>query len=267
MKPYEELTFADDFMFCKVLTEYPSLCKELLEIIIGKKVGDFVALDRQKPIEITANGKGVRFDVYIEDDTETIYDIEMQTTTQADLPKRCRYYQALLDLNTLQRGNKYRELKNSYIIFILLDDPFAEERSKYTFEYFCVEEPTLCLNDGTTKIFLNANSEADDVSSDLQSFLYYVAGNKASSVLTSELEKCVNDAKIHKKWRKEYMSLELKFQEIEDKGFKKAMREMATSLFEDNMNFDHVKRLIKGQLSDDEIRQIQQQVMRKSRIS
>ena len=62
------------------------------------------------------------------------------------------------------------------------------------------------------------------------------------------------------------MPLELKFQEIEDKGFKKAMREMATSLFEDNMNFDHVKRLIKGQLSDDEIRQIQQQVMRKSRI-
>ena len=35
---YEELTFADDFMFCKVLTDRPDLCRELVEIITGRKV-------------------------------------------------------------------------------------------------------------------------------------------------------------------------------------------------------------------------------------
>ena len=88
MKKYEELTFADDFMFCKVLTTNPNLCRELLELIIGRKVGQFTRLDQQQPIELTADGKGVRFDVYSEDDTGTVFDCEMQTTENRNLPKR-----------------------------------------------------------------------------------------------------------------------------------------------------------------------------------
>lgn len=68
MKEYEELNFTDDFMFCKVMTNNPDLCHELLELIIGHKIGKFTRLDKQAPIEITADGKGVRFDVYSEDD-------------------------------------------------------------------------------------------------------------------------------------------------------------------------------------------------------
>ena len=37
-KKYDDLTFTDDFMFCKVMTTNPELCHELLEIILGKKV-------------------------------------------------------------------------------------------------------------------------------------------------------------------------------------------------------------------------------------
>lgn len=51
MKNYEQLTFTDDFMFCKVLTTNPELCHELLELIIGRKVGQFTRLDKQQPIE------------------------------------------------------------------------------------------------------------------------------------------------------------------------------------------------------------------------
>ena len=67
-KKYEELDFTDDFMFCKVLTNNPELCRELLELIIGRKVGEFLQIEKQKQIEITADGKGIRFDVYSEDD-------------------------------------------------------------------------------------------------------------------------------------------------------------------------------------------------------
>ena len=73
MKKYEELTFADDFMFCKVLTTNPNLCRELLELIIGRKVGQFTRLDQQQPIELTADGKEVRFDVYSEDESTKIF--------------------------------------------------------------------------------------------------------------------------------------------------------------------------------------------------
>ena len=32
-KNYDELTFTDDFMFCKVLENNPEICRELLEMI------------------------------------------------------------------------------------------------------------------------------------------------------------------------------------------------------------------------------------------
>ena len=34
-KTYEDLTFTDDFMFCKVMTTNPELCHELPELVLG----------------------------------------------------------------------------------------------------------------------------------------------------------------------------------------------------------------------------------------
>ena len=36
-KPFEDLTIADDFMFCKVM-EYEPICKEFLEILFSTKI-------------------------------------------------------------------------------------------------------------------------------------------------------------------------------------------------------------------------------------
>ena len=33
-KDYTELQFSDDFLFCKILTTRPDLCKRLLELIL-----------------------------------------------------------------------------------------------------------------------------------------------------------------------------------------------------------------------------------------
>lgn len=112
-KQYEELGFTDDFMFCKVLSNHPKLCHELLELILGRKIGQFVKLEKQKPIEITSDGKGIRFDVYSEDDKDNIFDCEMQTTQNVNLPKRSRYYQGMIDLNLIERGADYNELKKA----------------------------------------------------------------------------------------------------------------------------------------------------------
>lgn len=110
-KNYDELTFTDDFMFCKVLENNPEICRELLEMILNVKIRKIVCTNKQKTIEITSDGKGIRLDVYLEDAENTIYDIEMQTTEQKDLPKRSRYYQGMIDLNLIERGAKYKELK------------------------------------------------------------------------------------------------------------------------------------------------------------
>ena len=77
-KPYDELKFTDDFLFCRILQNDAGLCRELVSLILGKTVRQPLHAEPQKAIEITADGRGVRFDVYLEDDEDTVYDIEMQ---------------------------------------------------------------------------------------------------------------------------------------------------------------------------------------------
>lgn len=217
MKNYEQLTFTDDFMFCKVLTTNPELCHELLELIIGRKVGQFTRLDKQQPIELTADGKGVRFDVYSEDDTGTVYDCEMQATKNGNLAKRSRYYQGMIDLNLIERSADYRQLKKSYVIFICPFDAFGEGLHKYTFENLCKERPQIGLGD-EAKIFLCAGGDADDVSEEMKDFLDWLTGKEGTSILVRNLDNAVKGVKNKEEWRLEYMTLLMRDQEMIQKG-------------------------------------------------
>lgn len=218
MKNYEQLTFTDDFMFCKVLTTNPQLCHELLELIMGRKVGRFTRLDKQQPIELTADGRGVRFDVYSEDDTDTVFDCEMQATKNGNLAKRSRYYQGMIDLNLIERGADYRKLKKSYVIFICPFDFFGEGLHKYTFENLCKERPQLGLGDEAAKIFLCAGGDADDVSEEMKDFLEWLTGKEGKSILVQNLENAVKAVKNKEEWRLEYMTLLMRDQEMMQKG-------------------------------------------------
>ncbi len=115
-------------------------------------------------------------DVYARDEAGTVYNVEMQTTQQpADmLPKRSRYYQSQLDLVLLKPGEDFRNLPNSFVIFICTFDPFGQKSYRYTFLEQCQENGAL-LNDGSAKIFLNCEGKnVDEESLEVQDFLRYV---------------------------------------------------------------------------------------------
>lgn len=63
------------------------------------------------------------------------------------------------------------------------------------------------MGDETTKIFLNANSDMDDVSKELKAFLDYVAGKTPDDIYVRELDDAVKEAKKNREWRHEYMTL------------------------------------------------------------
>ena len=157
--------------------------------------------------------------MYSEDDSKTVYDCEMQTSRKDNLPKRTRYYQGMIDLNLLERGANYKELKKSYVIFICPFDEFKRGLHKYTFENRCKDMPELVLGDESTKIFLCAGGNADDVSDDMKDFLNWLTMEKTgSSRLVNELEKAVQKAKKHEEWRLEYMTLLMRDNEMREEG-------------------------------------------------
>lgn len=204
LKEYSELTLCDDFLFGHVM-EDSNLCKQLLEIILGVKIRKIVYIKPQETVMVAIKARGIRLDVYVEDDQETIYNIEMQTTNPGNLPRRTRYYQGVIDINSLHKGVDYDELNNCFIIFICTNDIFHKDRFVYTFQNICVEEPGLKLGDGTTKIFLNINGSKGDISLELAAFLHYLKTGDVSDEYTNNLSKAVAAAKNNEEWEAEYV--------------------------------------------------------------
>lgn len=215
---WEKLGITNDFMFGKIMQD-TELCKELLQRILPDlKIDHIEYPELQKSIKTDIDAKGIRLDVYVKDKKGTVYTIEMQATDTKELPKRTRYYQGVIDLQLIEKGQTYNTLKPSYIIFICPFDVFEKGRHFYTFENICKEDKSLILGDETTKIFLNADSNMDDVSKELRAFLDYVAGKKPEDTYVKKLEEAVKKARLNKEWRHEYMTLLMRERVAAEKG-------------------------------------------------
>ena len=222
---WKEIGISNDFIFGKVMQD-PELCQELLHRIFPDLQIDHIEYpELQKSIRPDADAKSVRLDVYVQDGADTMYDIEMQVADTGELPKRTRYYQSLIDLQLIDRGQTYSHLNQSYIIFICPFDPFKKARHIYTFKNFCEEDKDLSLHDETAKIFLNADSSLDDVSRELRAFLDYVAGKDSDDSFVMKLQEAVREAKKNREWRHEFMTLLMRDQENIEKGIQQGREE------------------------------------------
>ncbi|MBP5621059.1 MAG: Rpn family recombination-promoting nuclease/putative transposase [Thermoguttaceae bacterium] len=217
IKPFEELTITDDFMFGRVMSD-PKNLKPLLEFVLNVRIARIDYPELQKTIEVNPDRKGVRLDVYCEDDERTVYAIEIQTSDEKNLPKRIRYYRDMIDINILDKGMNYKELKKSFVIFICTFDYFKKDRYMYTFLNQCQEDGDLYLNDETTSIVLNVNGTVGEINEELKGALRYMAGHTPSGAYAEKLDAAVKEIKINKKWMRDYMSIAIQFLEHEEIG-------------------------------------------------
>ena len=123
----DKLTLSNDFLFKHVMLR-KRICKHILEELFHTKIADITYLEAEQTLDVYPDSHGIRLDVRIADDTDTHYNLEMQVknpvshTGEFQLPKRTRYYQAMLDTDMLQKGQDYDELSPTYIIFFCLFD-------------------------------------------------------------------------------------------------------------------------------------------------
>ena len=218
IKPWEDLTIADDYMF-KLVMRHPNICKRLIEKILNIKIKHIDYLDDEKSLKFRYSGKGIRLDVYVEGD-DTIYDIEMQVRDYGDteIAYRTRYYQSMIDVEALAAGTDYKKLKKSYIIFICPFALFGGHRHMYTFRNICLQDKTLELNDGTTKVFLCSDGQLDDVTPDIKAFLDYIKGLPTNDEFVNSIDHFIKEIKIKEEERVSYMTFAMKIQEAHDEG-------------------------------------------------
>ena len=160
----------------------------------------------------------------MEDEDNVVYDIEMQTTGEMNLPKRSRYYQGIIDMNIIEAGMDYNELKQSFVIFICTFDYFERGIPIYTFRSICEEQRDLVLEDETVKCFINPYGESEGMSEGLRSFLRFVSIGTPEDKFTAQLQKEVEMIKDNPKFGIEYMSINARDADMRAEGRREGLR-------------------------------------------
>ncbi|MBO4858564.1 MAG: Rpn family recombination-promoting nuclease/putative transposase [Treponema sp.] len=219
-KTVDELTFTDDGMFQAVLRN-PEICAELIERLLHLKVKNVEYPELEKQIAPYYSTKGVRLDVYLKDD-DKIIDIEIQSYPQEALGKRTRYYQSMIDMDSLMKGQDYPELKDSYILFICKQDPFKDDDDKpfelscYTFRNICEENAGVKLNDNSVKVIYNASAYEKEADERIRNLLKFISTNEpGKDDFSNRLSSIVEKLKENEEFRSDYAAMNLHDRDIQ----------------------------------------------------
>ncbi len=219
-KTVDELTFTDDGMFQAVLRE-PEICAELIERLLHIRVKTVKYPKLEKKIAPYYTTKGVRLDVYLKDD-DKIIDIEIQSYPQEALGKRTRYYQSMIDIDSLMKGQDYPDLKDSYILFICKEDPFKDDDNSpfnlpcYTFRNICEEYASVQLNDKSIKVIYNASAYEKETNERIRNLLHFISTNEpGEDDFSNRLSSLVKTLKETEKFRSDYAAMNLHDRDIQ----------------------------------------------------
>lgn len=224
-KTLQELNLTDDFLF-DVATEELENCKAIIELTTGLRLKSLKWKSGQKVIHNLPGKRGVRLDFIAESEDGRIFDVEMQNRNEGNIPKRTRFYQALIDAPILKSGERgFDKMNPLYIIIICNYDPYGKKKYCYTFDNQCKEVPGLRLGDEVTKLLLSTKGEnKEEVSKELVDFLHYVTESNENGLpdecdeRLKRLHEGIREIKASADMEVEYMKMEERERIIRDEG-------------------------------------------------
>lgn len=199
--------FTNNIVFPIIMTD-EEICKKILSMLIGKKVTKVKFVEKEKDYKLLPGKRGIRLDVYLEND-DAIHNIEMQVDNHHDAQKRVRFYQSIIDAQRAREGVLFKNLKDMYIIFICMFDPFELGLPVYTTKTVFNEEETFEYIDGVYRFFYNADMYDKVKDKELSNFLEYCKTGKPLDEFTNDIHDKVVELKDSEEWRKSIMTWQI----------------------------------------------------------
>ena len=252
---WNKLTLRNNFMF-RLVMEKQELCKKLIECILGIKIKSISYMEHEKSFEANLRSKGIRLDLFVIDEDGVAYDIEMQmdNSYKEFLGRRTRYYVSTMDNNALKKGERYSQLRKSYVIFICTFDPFGRGLAKYTFNAICNEDHSLVLDDGVTRVFINTEGDRHRISKELASLIGYISTGEVTDDYTQDLDEEVRALRNDDGRERDYMTYMQTIMEHEDmaynRGISQANKAMAIKMLKANKPYEEISEFTELTMSD-----------------
>ena len=173
-KSLQDLTLLDRFLFAEVMEDTKTF-ENVLSIILGQDISIAGRPQTEHESRTSPLKRQVRLDVWAEDESDAVYNVEAQKENTKNLRHRSRFYQALIDSKLLLPGEvDFSNMKDCYSIIIAPFDLFGKGLYQYTFQMTC-NETGQTLDDGAVRIFFNTHGKNPEaISPELRELLYYM---------------------------------------------------------------------------------------------
>lgn len=217
----------------------------VLQVIMEKQ--DLHVIDQiiQKDYK-NLQGRSAVMDCVARDSTGKQFDVEIQQDNEGASPKRARYHSGLMDMNTLNPGQDFEELPESYVIFITRDDILGYGLPIYHIDRQ-IKELNEAFQDEAHIIYVNSKKQDD---TQLGRLMHDLHCKKADEMHSPILAKRMYELKETQKGV-ELMCHEMEkiysegMESGEKRGELKAKKETALSMAEEGMNIQKIARLVK----------------------
>ncbi len=169
---FQDLNLSNYFLFAAA-AEDEETSQLLIETLLGVRIGR-VKVRIERSMMFSSDFRSLRLDVYLSDEAQVQYNLEMENRGEEELPKRSRFHQAQMDVLGLRPGEEFAALKPVYVVFICTFDPFGKGLYRYTFENRCLERD-FALGDEAVRVFLSTKGTNDgEVPEELVNLLHYL---------------------------------------------------------------------------------------------
>ncbi|MBQ4396268.1 MAG: Rpn family recombination-promoting nuclease/putative transposase [Clostridia bacterium] len=151
----KELRLIDDAFFAVCFDKDTELTGWMLRIILERDDLTVTEVKTQYSIK-GLGGHSVILDALATDQEGRLYNIEVQKPDEGAIPRRARFYGGLIDSAFLKKGQKYKDLCETYVIFITENDVLGDNMPVYHIER-TIQENGKRFDDGLHIVYVNAS--------------------------------------------------------------------------------------------------------------
>ena len=157
----DHLTLFDDDLMSRVFDKNTEATELILRIILGREIKVLSVEGQEEFKNPEVGGRNITLDVHAIDVNGEEIDIEVQGNSEGAHIRRARYHSSMVDSRILKEGQAFKELKDSYVIFIYKHDKFRKGLPLYHIDRY-VRETNELFEDGSHIIYVNGNYKGDD---------------------------------------------------------------------------------------------------------
>lgn len=162
LKAIAELSLLDDNLMTLVFDRNIEATELLLNVILQRndlKVLEVVGQREYK--NPMSGGRSITIDIYAVDGNGKVYDVEVQHAPEGADPHRARFHSSMVDTKMLKAGQKFKEIHDSYVIFITAADVMGAGRPLYHINRI-IDETGTYFGDGSHIIYVNGSYKDDN---------------------------------------------------------------------------------------------------------